>query len=366
MTALHRRRFIDAHSDALLDVAPTRDLAGGATYVSRYLPGMEGADMDLVFLTVGGDFPLFASDLGLRDGLRESLALIDVLGREIKESDGRLGWVLEAEDVGHQEGIGVVAHIEGCGFLEGRASHLRILHALGVRSVGLTWNGANDLADGCGTGREAGLTSAGRSLLREAHRLGILIDIAHLSEKGAWETLDAVEDPIVASHCNARRLFDHPRNLADDLIREIGERGGVICATPLPDLLVPHGRQPTIGDLLDHIEHLADLVGPGSVGIGCDFVNLPQTMLQSAPVAEHRALLEREFPDAIRAADDLPNIAVGLHERGWADDDIDAVTGGSIRRLLRVVLGRHDLSGSGTMPRRLCPPAAQGDQDESA
>jgi len=328
--------YLDAHSDALLDVAATRGRPNGASFVDKHLPRLMSAGVTHQFLTVGGDFPLFASDLGHRDGLRECLAMIDVLHCEIEESRGRMLLVRDPGDLA-AGGLAAVAHLEGVGFLAGDAAYLRLMYRLGVRSVGLTWNDANPLADGCGTARDAGLTPRGRAVVEQARSLRILVDVSHMSERGARETLDVSDGPVIASHSNCRGVYDHPRNLTDDLVRDIASAGGVVCIAALPDLLSAHGR-PDISDMLRHIEHLVDLVGPSHVGIGCDFVNLPASMLTSAPVAEHRAQLERPFPRGFTSPGDLRSLAHQLASRGWDSRAVAAVMGDNVRSLLQRVL----------------------------
>lgn len=337
MISTPRTGFLDAHSDALLDVAATRGRPGGTSFVDKHLPGLERAGVTHQFLTVGGDFPLFASDLEYRDGLRECLAMIDVLHCELEESRGRLRLVRDEGDVATGEGIAVVAHVEGAGFLGGDPAYLRLMHRLGVRSLGLTWNDANPLADGCGTGRNAGLTPAGRAVVAQARSLGMLVDVSHVAEAGVRDVLDTAGGPVIASHSNSRRVFDHPRNLADPLVRDIASAGGVVCVAALPDLLATEGR-PDLAHVVRHIEHLVDLVGPDHVGIGCDFVNLPPTMLASAPVAVHRSQLERPFPRGFTSPGDFRGMSEELMARGWDAVAVAAVMGDNVRSLLRRVL----------------------------
>src|SRR5690606_30161839 len=126
--------------------------------------------------------------------------------------------------------------------LAGSVEILRIFYRLGVRAVGLTWNYRNELADGQAEAESGGgLTRAGRAVVREMERLGMLIDVSHLSDASFEQVLEVAEGPVFASHSNARRICRHPRNLTDEQIRAIAARGGVIGINFAPQFLVEEG-----------------------------------------------------------------------------------------------------------------------------
>ena len=165
---------------------------------------------------------------------------------------------------------GALLALEGAEGLEGSLSALRLLHRLGLRMLGLTWNDANWAADGIMEPRGGGLTRAGRELVRACNELGIIVDVSHLSERAFWETLEASGRPVVASHSNARSVCDHPRNLTDDQIRAIIAADGLIGLTFVP-WFVRDGDTNGPEDLIPHIEKVLELGGERHLALGSDY-----------------------------------------------------------------------------------------------
>jgi len=167
--------------------------------------------------------------------------------------------------------IGAMLTLEGADGLEGNLAYLRIAYALGVRTLGVTWNDANWAADGVREPRGGGLTAAGRRLIAECDKIGMALDVSHLSVKGFWELLETTRYAPIASHSNAKALCDHPRNLSNDQIRALIAANGRIGITFVPYFLRGDGRQATIDDVLRHLDHICGLGGANHVGFGSDF-----------------------------------------------------------------------------------------------
>jgi membrane dipeptidase len=163
-----------------------------------------------------------------------------------------------------------ILSLEGVDSLRGQWWALRLLHRLGLRLLGLTWNDANWAADGVMEPRGGGLTAAGKQLVKECESLGILLDVSHLSERGFWDLAETATRPFFASHANARRIHNHPRNLTDEQIRAIIAVGGVIGLTFVPDFLAG-GETAGIDDVLRHVEHVCALGGEHHLAFGSDF-----------------------------------------------------------------------------------------------
>ncbi|MCL6594372.1 MAG: membrane dipeptidase, partial [Alicyclobacillus sp.] len=218
-------------------------------------------------------FALFVSP-SWRGGaqLRAVLRSIDVFMREVVQagSVAAVRWRHELS-VAHRRGeLAGLLSLEGAACLGGDPALLRVLFSLGVRGVGFTWNGANDLADGCLEERGAGLTTAGRAVLREMGRLGVWADLAHLADSGVRDVLRWAEGPVLASHANCRALWDHPRNLPDEVIRALIQRQGWLGLTFEASFL-NHPARATLDHVLAHLDHVLDLGGEDCVGLGSDF-----------------------------------------------------------------------------------------------
>ncbi|WP_297489550.1 dipeptidase [Thermococcus sp.] len=147
---------------------------------------------------------------------------------------------------------------------------LEVFYSLGLRVLTLTWSLRNMIGDGVFERTNGGLTNFGVEVVGKAEELGILLDLSHINEAGFWDTLEVTAFPVIASHSNARALCDHPRNLTDEQIKAIAERGGVIGAVAIPSFV--DRERPTLDRYVEHIEHMIDTAGYRHVGFGFDFI----------------------------------------------------------------------------------------------
>jgi membrane dipeptidase len=201
------------------------------------------------------------------------LEIIDKFYFEIKENGMNI--VRTVRDI---EKGGALLSVEGGSARGGRLCNVRNLYRLGVRAITLTWNGRNELADGVGEGEKAGgLSGFGRCVVREMNRLGMIVDVSHLSPKGFWDVSEISLAPFIASHSNAKKLCNHYRNLSDEQISDIIKKNGFIGINFCPDFL--NDKKATIKDIIKHIEYILSLGGENTVGFGADFDgvdNLPE------------------------------------------------------------------------------------------
>ncbi|NGP44061.1 membrane dipeptidase [Bacillaceae bacterium SIJ1] len=187
--------------------------------------------------------------------------------------------------------IGAFLTLEGCDAIGQSLTRLQTLIQLGVRSVGLTWNFANAVADGVGEPRAAGLTLFGREVVHHLNQEKCWIDVSHLAEPGFWEVMER-GDVVWASHCNARALADHPRNLSDEQIKALFQKDGVIGVNFVPDFLRTDQRA-TINDVLRHIDHMLNLGGEDHVMIGSDFDGIDEKTIGLETYDGMRALKDQ-------------------------------------------------------------------------
>ncbi|TJY43112.1 membrane dipeptidase [Cohnella pontilimi] len=176
----------------------------------------------------------------------------------------------EVDAAGKMGKIGALLSIEGVDGLQGHFWMLRLLHRMGVRLLGPTWNHANWACDGAGEPRGGGLTKAGRQLVQECERLGILIDVSHLSDNGFWDVAETANRPFFASHSNVRALRTHSRNLTDDQVRALIAVGGIIGVTFVPWFLTDP-EPASIQHILRHVDHICALGGERHIAFGSDF-----------------------------------------------------------------------------------------------
>lgn len=335
--ALHRAHpVVECHTDIAVDVRRRRAAGEESPLAGDYLGRLRAGGVSVQFLAVGGDVPgtydcaggpAFCARLMIEDARAEAAACEEL---RIVETAADLDAVL-ARGV-----VGLVLHFEGLAPLlaaagaAGAAASLRAYHELGLRSLQLTWNGRNELADGVGVEDPRGLPPAARPLVRELERLGVVVDVAHLAEPAFWDLLDVVQGPVVCSHANAKALCDHPRNLTDAQLRALAATGGYVGVCFVGDFI--DEEAPTLDALIDHVDHIAALVGPAHVAVGPDYVEFaPDLML--APGDEGYL-----GPEGLRRVETLPAFTAGLLSRGYSEEDVARILGGNALRVLRQVL----------------------------
>ncbi|WP_342664393.1 dipeptidase [Alicyclobacillus herbarius] len=208
---------------------------------------------------------------------------------------GSVRMVVDAKGLSaaHQQGeVAAVLSLEGAGCLHGQVSLLRVLHRLGVRGVGLTWNDANEFADGCLEDRNAGLTRSGRELVRELARLGMWLDLAHLGDGSTADALRCSDGPVMASHANARQVHPHPRNLPDAVIREIVQRDGWIGLT-FEGSFVSEREHLSMDAVLEHVDYMLNLGAEDHLGFGSDFDGTSHPIPGLADMGDYPALARK-------------------------------------------------------------------------
>ncbi|MDX1690263.1 MAG: dipeptidase [Acidimicrobiia bacterium] len=325
---------------------PGSALPGFHTDVPRMLDGGVGGQFWSVYVPSDAEHPF-------TDVHRQ----VDLVERMI-ERDDRLESAATADDVRRIRGTGRIASLlgaEGGHAIEGDLGKLRDLADRGVRYLTLTHADTLPWADSAtDDARNGGLTDFGREVVAEMNRLGVMVDVSHVSAATMRDALDASTAPIIASHSNARALADHPRNVPDEIAAEIGRRGGVVMAVFFPGFTVPstaaamvamferwreirarHAGDEeeilaemerieagldvdvgTVEDVVDHIEHLAAVAGVDAVGLGSDFDGMTMT------------------PAGLEDVSCYPAITESLLRRGWSEHDVRKILGGNTLRVL--------------------------------
>jgi membrane dipeptidase len=312
---------------------------------------------------------------------RRAFDLIDSVYAQAARHSDRMVMAFSAEDIerAHQQHkLAALLGLEGGRPIENDLRLLRDFYRLGARYMTLTHVHTNDWADSSGDINDAtvihhnGLTDFGRQAVLEMNRVGMMVDISHVSDKTFWDVMAVSKAPIIASHSSARALRDSPRNLSDEMLRAVAKNGGVVnVAFPgnfLDDNFAAaaysqHGRmldaarvyneqrkasglaitpddtgrfeqkwlsehkipRAPLKSLIDHIDHVAKIAGVEHVGLGSDFDGADF------------------FPEGMDSAADLPKITQALLERGYSAADIRKILGGNVLRVMRDVARAGDL-----------------------
>jgi membrane dipeptidase len=352
--------LIDGHNDLPWEIRTSKtaprdvaayDLRGrtpGHTDLQRLQAGQVGAQFWSIYV------PGEVKDSGYA---RIQLEQFDIARRIIARYPERLAPARTAADIEREVKRGRVASLlgmEGGHVLENSLGALRVYYELGARYLTLTHNVTLDWADAAlDSVRHQGLTEFGREVVREMNRLGMLVDLSHVSPATMSDALDVAEAPVIFSHSSARALTEHPRNVPDSILRRLPRNGGVVMVTFVPAFVsqqvadfeameaaelkrvegqtadslerarlmeawsAAHPRpQATLAQVADHIDHVRKVAGPDHVGIGSDFDGITHT------------------PVGLEDVSTFPALFAELVRRGWSDDDLRQLAG---RNLLRVV-----------------------------
>lgn len=257
-------KIIDCHCDTLTKLTDGENLS--LSHCTVTVPKMQA---------YGGYVQLFAAWIGdVNPAPLESVfSIIDRFYRELSVHKNSVMQILSQEDIAKafsENIVGAMLAVENGNCLEGKISNLRNLYRLGVRAMTLTWNGANEIADGIVESRGAGLSDFGREVVEEMNRLGMIVDVSHLSEKGFFDVLSLSKMPVMASHSNSREIGSHKRNLTDEQIKLLAETGGVTGLNLYPLFLSDSGKA-DLEDCLRHIEHIIRVGGEDCLVLGSDF-----------------------------------------------------------------------------------------------
>ena len=218
--------------------------------------------------------------------------------------------------------------MEGVEPLGADLNQLRVFYELGVRSIGLTHARPNAAGYGgifASTGSpQEGITAFGREVVRECEALGVIIDLAHINPAGFEEILSITTKAPIVSHTNARHYYDIERNISDEQIKMIGDRQGVIGVNSV--LVSPREDDSTLDHYVDHIEHIANLIGIDGVGIGFDFFEF---IYRQWPESRQKELAAKfttpHFISDLKNHSHAPNLTRKLIERGFSDEQIEKI-----------------------------------------
>src|SRR4029077_19494575 len=293
---------------------------------------------------------------------RRTLDMIDSVYRAVERHPNDLVFATTSSEIRRakaQNRIACLMGIEGGHAIENSLPTLREFYRLGVRYMTLTWNNTNDWADaGRGEKKHNGLSDFGKEVVREMNRLGMLVDVSHVSDKTIIDALDVSKAPVIASHSSARALSNVPRNIPDDLLKRIAKNVGVVqinlyslfhdqkavehasdargekLKTQQEALSVKYANDPErlseesdkleaqfplpplpISKLIDHLDHIVKVAGIDHVGLGPDFDGA------------------NDFPEGARDVSMLPNITYELLKRGYSEPDIVKILGGNFLRV---------------------------------
>jgi membrane dipeptidase len=333
---LHAGGIIDMHFDLPMDLYEKRERRD--VLKTEFLPEFLAGNISVVGAAI------YIEDRYLpRNGLRVALDQIARLYAETAASD-RFAICKSFREIQAARETGKIAFLitmEGIEPLGTDLKQLRVFYELGVRSIGLTHARTNAAGHGgvfaaSGSPRE-GLTAFGREVVRECEALGVIIDLAHINPVGFEEILSITTKSAIVSHTNVRQYYDIERNISDEHIKMIGERRGVIGVNCI--LVSQREEESTLDRYVDHIEHIAKLIGIDSVGIGFDFFEF---IYRQWPESRQKDLAAKfttpHFIPDLTNHSHAHNLTHRLIERGFSDADIEKILRGNWLRIFQEIL----------------------------
>jgi len=289
------------------------DLFSWCKYKEKFLKGGLSGGIFVIYLNVNkvenAEEYFFADLRAMTEELHYARDLIKI----IKEpSDFKM---MEKSLDEKDKKFGVVLGIEGLPGIGDKLDYIYLLYQLGVRHIGMTWNETNAFATGQSGDKNRGLTPLGIDAVKIINELGILLDVSHANDKTFWDIAKHSKKPFFASHSNARNLCPSMRNLTDDQILCIGERGGMVGMNSYHNFVSQNESDKNLEMLLNHLEYVAEKIGLDKVGFGLDFAEY------YTPKGEEVSGLSGLYD-----VTELGNVEKALKKRGYSQNEIEMVT----------------------------------------
>ncbi|XP_033972918.1 dipeptidase 1 [Trematomus bernacchii] len=259
-----------------------------------------------------------------KDAVRQTLEQIDVVHRMCQKYPETFMFATSSHDIMTAFSMNKTASligVEGGHSLDSSLGTLRLMYQLGVRYLTLTHSCNTPWADnwlvdtGADPSEHNGLSAFGKQLIAEMNRLGMLIDLAHLTQAVMHQVLDMSAAPVIFSHSSAYSLCPHKRNVPDDVLRRVNETRGIVMVNFYNDY-VTCSKTANLSDVADHFDHIKKVGGAGIVGFGGDYDGVGR------------------LPEGLEDVSKVPKVVAELLRRGWSDVDVKAALGNNLLRVL--------------------------------
>ncbi|MFW9922419.1 MAG: dipeptidase [Candidatus Thorarchaeota archaeon] len=316
---MRAKAIIDGHTDVLLALQQQRRNFSEESSVGHVdLPRMKKGNV------IGAFFAIWPgiNQYYVLKGARQLLELVE----EPKNDLVLIKNHLDFNKVEKEDKIGLIFHIEGIGGIDTEFHLLNLLYKLGLRSFGITWSDENIFGTGCSfdpatPADTRGITAEGKELILEANKLGIIVDVSHLSDKSFWQVLETTKKPIIASHSSCRTISPSPRNLTDEMIQALADNGGLMGINFSNSFLredISRAADTPYTKIIDHIDHVVNLVGTEHIAFGSDFDGTG-------------------VPNEVKDVTGYNKLVAELEKREYSQDDINKICHGNFLRIFKEV-----------------------------
>ena len=314
-------KIFDGHADIWYDVAQKRLLGKENIFKKYHLDRFKAGNV------MGGIFIAYLDHKDELDDKHQMIQMINATMHEISQNKELFNIIKKSGDFEkglNSDKINVLMGIEGLRAIDTDLDWLDTFYALGFRHCSLTWNEENALATGVKGDENRGLTTFGKEAIKKMETLGMIVDCSHANEKSFWDIYDTTTKAFIASHSNAKALCDHPRNLSDDQIKAIANKGGIIGINAFRHFVSQEENKKNIESFVDHIEYVASLTSIDNVGLGfdfCEYLYHEQSEIASNPLG-------------LENASKASKVLEILHKRGYSKEEIEKIAYKNFERVI--------------------------------
>jgi len=334
------------YNSIVIDMMLTTNLA----YPSQVINGKNALERIIKIGGITAAIQTISADenRSFKEALKEMIKLYNLANQKsdkvmiVKKSS-------DIEKAKEEKKIGLIMGFQGCDCLENEwILNLPVLHYMGARVMGLTYNERNLLGYGCTEPKDNGLTACGAQVVRTMNQLGIIIDLSHVGQNTAMDAIELSEYPVILTHSNVNAISPHVRNVSDDLIKALAKKGGLVGIAAWAPICARKGKEGTLTDYLDHLDYIVNLVGIDHAGIGADLnENMRVMPIKSDFEVRYRYMLkgfENIAAPGLKGfyqPHEIINVTRGLVARGYSEEEIRKILGGNFMKIANKVWDKN-------------------------
>ena len=318
-------RVFDAHEDIWTHVAQKRLAGETHVFKNHHLENHIKGNVK------SGIFVIWIDPPFTENPIERLKVIVREMKAEIKESRDILQIVKSYDDYERaleRDVIGAVIGLEGLSYMNESLSLLDELYAIGARHASLTWNEENSLATGVKGSETRGLTPLGKQAIKKMENLKMIVDVSHANERTFWDIMSKCSRPVIASHSNAKAIWEHPRNLTDSQLMAIKETGGVVGVNSYPAFV---NKDRSLEGLANQVDYLVSKMGIEHVGCGfdfCDYLNWEKE--DKTPNVASLDILS-----GLEGTIKVPALFLKLRSMGYSDESLAQIAHGNFERMLK-------------------------------